>query len=72
MEQFREEFDGQNFQIDEKQLEELKKQMEEWKKNFKPEDFKIDPKQMDEFRREMNKLQRQMEEFRAHGFGSYV
>jgi uncharacterized membrane protein (DUF106 family) len=46
--------------------------MEEWKKNFKPEDFKIDPKQMDEFRREMNKLQRQMEEFRAHGFGSYV
>jgi membrane-associated protease RseP (regulator of RpoE activity) len=72
MEQFREEFDGQNFKIDEKQLEELKKQMEEWKKNFKPEDFKIDPKQMDEFRREMNKLQRQMEEFRAHGFGSYV
>ena len=72
MEQFREEFDGQNFKIDEKQLEELKKQMEEWKKNFKPEDFKIDPKQMDEFRQEMNKLQRQMEEFRAHGFGSYV
>ena len=72
MEQFREEFDGQNFKVDEKQLEELKKQMEEWKKNFKPEDFKIDPKQMDEFRREMNKLQRQMEEFRAHGFGSYV
>ena len=72
MEQFREEFDGQNFKIDEKQLEELKKQMEDWKKNFKPEDFKIDPKQMEEFRREMNRMQRQMEEFRAHGFGSYV
>jgi len=72
MEQFREEFDSQNFKIDEKQLEELKKQMEDWKKNFKPEDFKIDPKQMDEFRQEMNRMQRQMEEFRAHGFGSYV
>ena len=56
---------AQDFNLDQKQIDEMKQQMEEWRKNFKPEDlkdfnfedFKVDPKQMEE-------LQRNMEEFR--------
>jgi membrane-associated protease RseP (regulator of RpoE activity) len=56
---------AQDFNLDQKQIDEMKQRMEEWRKNFKPEDlkdfnfedFKVDPKQMEE-------LQRNMEEFR--------
>ena len=49
-------FKDQILGMDQKQMDELKRQMEEFGKSFKAEDYKIDQKQMDE-------LKRQMEEF---------
>jgi membrane-associated protease RseP (regulator of RpoE activity) len=43
----------EDFNIDQKQMEELKKQVEEFGKNFKADDFKVDPKQMDELKKQM-------------------
>ncbi len=46
-----------DFKIDPKQMEELKRQMDEFGKGLKLDDLKIDPKQMEE-------LKQQMDEFR--------
>jgi len=53
----RDQLKDNNFEIDKKQMDELKEQMEQFGKNFKAEDFRFDQKQMDE-------LKQQMEEFR--------
>ncbi|MFZ0743104.1 MAG: PDZ domain-containing protein [Terracidiphilus sp.] len=63
-------FKTQGSQIEQKQLDELKKQMEQMRENFKPEDFnfqdfKLDPKQMNEFKQ-------RMEEMQAQSFGHFV
>jgi serine protease Do len=66
-EKLRDSMKAQDFMLDQKQLDEMKRQMEEWQKNFKPEDlknfnfedFKADPKQMEE-------LQQKMDEFRRN------
>ncbi len=60
----------EEFKLDPRQVDELKRQMEEFRKNFKPENlkleqFKVDPKQMEE-------LKRQMEELKALGFGDHA
>jgi serine protease Do len=57
MDLFRQNLNSDDFKIDQKQIEEMKKQMEEFRKNFNPDAFKIDPKQMEE-------MKRQMEQFR--------
>jgi len=63
---------GEGFQIDTKQMDELKQQMEQFRKNFKPEDFKLDTKRMDELKQQMEQLKRQMEELKAFGLGNRV
>lgn len=65
----RESLKDEDFQIDPKQMEQMKQQMEEFRKDFRPEGFKTDPKQMDEFRRQMEQFERQMEEWKAMGLG---
>ena len=55
-------FHAEDFKIDEKQLEDLKKQMEQFRQNFNPDDFKIDSKQMDELKRQMEELRKSMPE----------
>jgi membrane-associated protease RseP (regulator of RpoE activity) len=59
MEQFRENFNPDDFRIDSKQMDELKKQIDQFRQDFKAEDYKIDPKRMDE-------LKKQLEEFRQN------
>jgi hypothetical protein len=59
VEQFRDAFNGQNFGIDPKELEQMKQQMDQFNKEFNADGFKFDPKQMDE-------LKRQMEQFRQN------
>jgi len=68
----RESLKSEEFKIDQKQMDELKRQMEEFRQSFKPEDFKIDPKQMEEFRQQMDQLKRQMEEMPTQGLGNHV
>jgi predicted RNase H-like nuclease (RuvC/YqgF family) len=58
-EQFREQFNGGSFKVDEKRMEELQRQMKDFQKNFKTEELKTDPKAMEE-------LKRQMEQFRKN------
>jgi serine protease Do len=48
--------------IDQKQLDELKKQMAEFGKNFKVEEFKLDEKQMDELKEKMEELRKTLPE----------
>jgi len=68
-EQLRDSMKSEGFQLDQKQLDEMKQQMEEWRKNFKPEDFKdfkdfkpedfkVDPKQMEELRQQMDEFRK--------------
>jgi membrane-associated protease RseP (regulator of RpoE activity) len=65
-EQLRDSMKSQVFQLDQKQLDEMKQQMEEWRKNFKPEDFKnfnfedfkLDPKQMEQLRQQMDEFRK--------------
>jgi hypothetical protein len=57
MEQFRLDFNLDDFKIDSRQMDDLKKQMDQFRQNMKDFDFKIDSKQMDE-------LKKQMEQFR--------
>ena len=65
-EKLRDSMKGQDFKLDQKQLDEMKQQMEEWRKSFKPEDFKdfnfeefkVDPKQMEELRQKMEEFRK--------------
>ena len=62
-EELREQLKLDNFKFDQKQLDDLKKQMEQFRKDFKPEDFnldqfKVDPKQMEEMNRQMEQFQK--------------
>jgi membrane-associated protease RseP (regulator of RpoE activity) len=60
-EKIRDSIKGENFKgftMDQKQMDELKRQMEEFSKNFKAEDFKVDPKQMEELKRQMKEWQK--------------
>ena len=56
-EELKDKLSTQCFQVDAKQLQQMKQQLEEFRKNFKPQDFQLDQKQLDE-------LKRQMEQFR--------
>jgi serine protease Do len=60
-EALRDQAKGQGFQLDKKQMDELKQQMQQFSQSFKPEDFKLDRKQMDE-------LQQQMQQFDSPEF----
>jgi serine protease Do len=74
-EELRDQLKGQNFQnfnIDSKQLEEMKKQLDEMRKNFKFEDFKIDPKQMEQFHKQMEQFRLQMNDIQTFNFGKLV
>jgi DNA repair exonuclease SbcCD ATPase subunit len=69
MEQFRQNFNSDNFKIDSKQMDELKKQMEQFRQDFKAEDFKVNPKDMEQFGKDMEQLrhkfgQKQMDQLR--------
>jgi membrane-associated protease RseP (regulator of RpoE activity) len=57
-EKLRESLNGEEFKIDQKQIDELKQTVEEFRKNFKVEDFKLDPKQMDELKQQMRELRK--------------
>jgi C-terminal processing protease CtpA/Prc len=59
-EEFRRNFNSDDFKIDPKQLDEMKKQMEQFRQNLNSDAFRIDPKQMQEFRREMEKMRKSM------------
>ena len=63
MEQFRLNFNPDDFKIDPKQMDELKKQMEQFQQSFKADDFKIDPKQMEQFRQDMDQFSQSMKSF---------
>lgn len=54
-EEFSRGFDSTDFRIDQKQLDQLKKQMEQFRQSFK-----IDPKQMQELNRQMEELRKSM------------
>ena len=75
-EDLRRNLQGQNFQIDQKQLEQMQQQiqqqMEELRRNFKPEDLKPNSKQMEEFRRQMQQFRQQMLQMQQQGFGRPV
>ena len=49
-----------DFKVDPKQMDELKKQMDEFGKNFKAEDFKIDPQQAEEMRKQAEAMRDQL------------
>ena len=72
MEEFRKSFKPEDFKVDQKQLDQLQQQMEEFRKEIKPEDFKIDQKHMEQLRQQMDQLKRQMEDWKALGFGGQV
>lgn len=71
---WRDQFNAQPFQFDQKEMDKLKQQMDQFRQNFKPEDFKdfkADPRAMDELKQQMKEFQqdfkidpKQMEEFR--------
>jgi membrane-associated protease RseP (regulator of RpoE activity) len=63
MEQFRQDFNPDDFKIDPKQMDELKKQMEQFQQGFKADDFKIDPKQMEQVRQQMDQFGQSMKSF---------
>src|SRR5271165_3842068 len=56
MEQFRQNFNPDQFKIDPQQMEQFRQQMNQFRQNFKPEDFRVDPKQMEELRRQMEQF----------------
>jgi serine protease Do len=64
MEQFRQNFNPDDFKIDPNQMDELKKQMEQFRQNFKVEEFKINPKDMEQFGKDMEQFRKDMEQFR--------
>jgi hypothetical protein len=64
MEQFRQSLNADQFKIDPKQMEELKRQMEEFRKSF-PQNLQFDRRQLDE-------LQRQIEPMRDMTFDQKV
>ncbi|MGA7109714.1 MAG: PDZ domain-containing protein [Terracidiphilus sp.] len=75
--EFRDQFKGQAFPFDQKQMDELKRQMEQFQKQFKAEDFKFDQKQFDQQRmpqlqHKMDQFKRQLEEMQAQGFDHFV
>lgn len=66
---------SQDLQIDQKQIEDLKKQMEEMRKNFMPEDlqlqnFQFNQKQMEEFKQQMDQFRKNFnpEDFKFQDF----
>jgi serine protease Do len=62
MEQFRQNFNPDDFKIDPKQIDELKKQMEQFRQNFKVEEFKINPKDMEQFGKDMERLRNKFDQ----------
>ncbi len=62
MEQFRQNFNPDDFKIDPNQMDELKKQMEQFRQNFKVEEFKINPKDMEQFGKEMEQLRHKFDQ----------
>jgi serine protease Do len=75
--EFREQFKGQALQFDQKQVDELKRQMEQFQKQFKAEGFKFDQKQFDQqlkqqLQHEMDQLKRQLEEMQVQGYDHFV
>jgi membrane-associated protease RseP (regulator of RpoE activity) len=63
MEQFRLDFNPDDFKIDSRQMDDLKNQMEQFRQNFKAEDFKIDSQQIEQFRQDMDQLRQNMKDF---------
>jgi serine protease Do len=63
MEQFRQNFNPDDFKIDPQQMDDLKKQMEQFRQDFKADDFKLDPKQMEQFRKDMDQFRQNMKDF---------
>jgi membrane-associated protease RseP (regulator of RpoE activity) len=63
-EKLRESLKGEGFkiQIDQKQMDELKRQMAEFGKNLKMEEFKLDEKQMKELKQQMEELRKALPE----------
>jgi membrane-associated protease RseP (regulator of RpoE activity) len=59
MEQFRQNFNGDNFKIDPRQMEQFRKDMDQFRQEMKAFDFNFDSKQLDE-------LRKQMEQFRQN------
>ncbi|MDE3186805.1 MAG: PDZ domain-containing protein [Acidobacteriota bacterium] len=76
----RQSLQDQNFQIDQKQLEQMQqqiqqqmqRQMDEFRRNFKPEDLKPNSKQMEEFRRKMEQFRQQMQQLQTPRSGRPV
>jgi hypothetical protein len=52
-------FGDQNFRIDQKQLDQLRKQMQEFDKSFDAKNFGIDQKQMEEMNRQLREFQKE-------------
>lgn len=50
---------NQNFGIDQKQMDELRKQMEQFRQSFQADPFKTDAQQMEEMRQQMQQFQKQ-------------
>jgi len=75
-EDLRQSLQGQNFQIDQKQLEQMQQQvqqqMEEFRRNFKPEDLRPNSKQMEEYRRQMQQFRQQMQQLQTQRSGRPV
>lgn len=59
MEQFRQNFNPDDFKFDPKQMDQFRKDLDQFRQNMKDFDFKFDSKQIDE-------LKKQMEEFRQN------
>jgi len=63
MEQFRQNFNPDDFKIDPKQMEQFQQQMEQFGQSMKSFDFHLDQKQMDEMKRQMDEMRKSMPEF---------
>jgi hypothetical protein len=63
MDLFQQNFRPEDFKIDQKQIEEMKKQMEEFRKSFNSDAFKIDSKQMEEMKRQMEEMHKSLPQF---------
>jgi serine protease Do len=62
MEQFRQNFNPDDFKIDPKQMEQLQQQMEQFDQSMKSFDFHLDQKQMDEMKRQIEEMRKSMPE----------
>lgn len=52
------------WKVDPRQMEELKRQMDEFQKNFKPEDFKLDEKRLEDWKQQLDQLKNQLNEWK--------